>query len=93
MERKFCFSYIIKTLPQFSVYTVYWLLSRFWLYVTLAHQAPLSVGFPRQEYWSGYSTACLLTQLWEKLDFNQNNDWKIHKHLLLNIFYNLKELR
>ena len=30
--------------------------SRVWLFVTLwtvAHQAPLSVGFPRQEYWSG----------------------------------------
>ena len=24
-----------------------------WLFVTLACQAPLSVGFPRQEYWSG----------------------------------------
>ena len=22
---------------------------------TVAHQAPLSVGFPRQEYWSGLS--------------------------------------
>ena len=21
---------------------------------TVAHQAPLSMGFPRQEYWSGY---------------------------------------
>ena len=30
--------------------------SRVWLYVTLwtvAHQAPLSIGFSRQEYWSG----------------------------------------
>ena len=22
---------------------------------TVAHQAPLSMGFPRQEYWSGFS--------------------------------------
>ena len=32
------------------------LLSQVWLFVTLwsvAHQAPLSTGFPRQEYWSG----------------------------------------
>ena len=32
------------------------LLSRFWLFVTpwiVAHQAPLSMGFSRQEYWSG----------------------------------------
>ena len=31
------------------------LLSRIWLFVTpwtVAHQAPLSVGFPKQEYWS-----------------------------------------
>ena len=30
---------------------------RVWLYVTpwtVAHQAPLSMGFPRQEYWSGW---------------------------------------
>ena len=30
-------------------------LSRFscvWLFVTVARQAPLSMGFPRQEYWS-----------------------------------------
>ena len=29
------------------------LLSHVWLPWTVAHQAPLSVGFPRQEYWSG----------------------------------------
>ena len=31
-------------------------LSRVWLFATpwtAAHQAPLSMGFPRQEYWSG----------------------------------------
>ena len=31
--------------------------SRFWLFATLwtaAHQAPLSMGFSRQEHWSGY---------------------------------------
>ena len=33
-------------------------LSRVWPFVTpwsVAHQAPLSIGFPRQEYWSGLS--------------------------------------
>ena len=25
---------------------------------TVAHQAPLSMGFPRQEYWSGLSFPC-----------------------------------
>ena len=32
------------------------MLSHVWLFVTpwtVAHQAPLSMGFPRQEYWSG----------------------------------------
>ena len=32
------------------------MLSRVWLFVTpwtVAHQAPLSMGFPRQEYWNG----------------------------------------
>ena len=32
------------------------MLSHIWLFVTpwtVAHQAPLSMGFPRQEYWSG----------------------------------------
>ena len=32
-------------------------LSRVWLFATLwtvGHQAPLSMGFPRQEYWSGF---------------------------------------
>ena len=35
---------------------VVWLLNRVWLFVTLwavIHQAPLSMGFPRQECWSG----------------------------------------
>ena len=35
---------------------VCYLFSRVWLFATLwtrAHQAPLSMGFPRQEYWSG----------------------------------------
>ena len=30
-----------------------WLLSRVWLFGTVAHQAPLSMEFSRQEYWSG----------------------------------------
>ena len=29
------------------------LLSHVWIFVTVAHQAPLPMGFPRQEYWSG----------------------------------------
>ena len=41
-------------------------LSRVWLFATpwtVAHQAPPSMGFPRQEYWSG-----LLTKLrWQSL--------------------------
>ena len=28
------------------------LVSCVWFFVTAAHQAPLSTGFPRQEYWS-----------------------------------------
>ena len=38
------------------------LLSCVWCFATpwtLASQAPLSVGFPRQEYWSGLSFPCL----------------------------------
>ena len=31
-----------------------WLLSRVQLFVIEAHQAPLSMGFSRQEYWSGF---------------------------------------
>ena len=47
-----------------ATFTLFWLvckvlmLSRVWLFVTpwtVAHQAPLSVGFSRQEYWSGWS--------------------------------------
>ena len=39
------------------------LLSRVWLLPnpwTAAHQAPLSMGFPRQEYWSGVPLPCLI---------------------------------
>ena len=35
------------------VMLVAWSLSRVQLFVTVAHQAPLSMGFSRQEYWSG----------------------------------------
>ena len=43
---------------ELCVYPRYWVcvLSRVWLFVmpwTVAHQAPLSMGFSRQEYWSG----------------------------------------
>ena len=40
----------------FSIFGVVQSLGRIQLFVTLqtvAHQAPLSTGFPRQEYWSG----------------------------------------
>ena len=55
-------------LPNFPVYFLHphcacvWVcvclcvLSRVWVFATpwtVAHQAPLSMGFPRQEYWSG----------------------------------------
>ena len=30
-----------------------WSLSLAWLFVAVVHQAPLSKGFPRQEYWNG----------------------------------------
>ena len=45
--------------PKLSLLGAYWLLScsrRVWLCAalwTVAHQAPLSIGFSRQEYWSG----------------------------------------
>ena len=38
-------------------------LSRVWVFATpwtAAHQAPLSMGFSRQEYWSGVPSLCLL---------------------------------
>ena len=41
------------------------MLSRVWLFATSVHQAPLFMGFPRQEYWSGFplpSPGVLLTQ-------------------------------
>ena len=44
-------------------------LSRVWLAATpgtAAHQAPLPMGFSRQEYWSGVGCHCLLRRLyWE----------------------------
>ena len=38
----FCFRLVAKSCP--NSFVILW---------TVAHQAPLSVGFPRQEYWSG----------------------------------------
>ena len=41
---------------QLMGYTIAELLSSVWLFVTLrtvAHQAPLCMGLPRQEYWGG----------------------------------------
>ena len=42
--------------PRLSCIVVLWLLCCVWLSATpwtVAHQAPLSTGFPTQEYWSG----------------------------------------
>ena len=33
---------------------VVYLLNHVWHFVTVVHQAPLFMGFPRQEYWSGF---------------------------------------
>ena len=49
------------------------LLSRVWLFMTpwtAAHQAPPSMGFSRQEYWSGVSSPSLQDML-----TSQNNTW------------------
>ena len=46
--------YSLRFIPQFCVCAR--ALSRVWFLAipwTVAHQAPLSVGFPRQEYWTG----------------------------------------
>ena len=44
-------------------------LSRVWLLATpwtVAHQAPPSMGFARQEYWSGVPSPFLLSSLWRE---------------------------
>ena len=49
-------SYQLVDPPVSSLHACLCMLSRVWLFVppsTTAHQAPLSKGFPRQEYWSG----------------------------------------
>ena len=46
-------------------------LSRVWLFATpwtVAHQAPQSMGFPRQEYWSGVT----LSTSWETLGYKKH---------------------
>ena len=46
---------IFSNFPCYS-FLVFYVLSCVWLFVapwTVAHQAPLSIGFPRPEYWSG----------------------------------------
>ena len=48
---------ILEALPLFEVPLLCCLVSHVWLFLTpwtVAGQAPLSVGFPRQEYWSGW---------------------------------------
>ena len=47
---------VVKTMIIIGLVKLVKLLSRVQLFATLqsiAHQAPLSMGFPRQEYWSG----------------------------------------
>ena len=51
-----CFWYIAKWFRYIYIRSKVKSLSRVWLFVTpwaVAYQAPLSMGFPRQEYWSG----------------------------------------
>ena len=38
------FSFVVQSLSHVQLFVTPW---------TIAHQAPLSMGFPRQEYWSG----------------------------------------
>ena len=52
------FIVIIKYRPYsvlYNILAVVWWLNRVWLLTswTVAHQSPLFMGFPRQEYWSG----------------------------------------
>ena len=50
------FHFHLEKFSDSKVYCVFESLSHVWLFVTpwtVAHQAPLSMGFPRQEYWSG----------------------------------------
>ena len=48
-------------LDPYKIINEYYMLSRFsraWLFATswaVAHQAPLTMGLPRQEYWSGFA--------------------------------------
>ena len=54
-------------------------LSRVWLFVTLgtaAYHAPLSTGFPRQEYWSGLPLPSPI----ELLSWTQLSNW-VHIHM------------
>ena len=52
-----------------------WLLATPW---TVAHQAPPSMGFSRQEYWSGVP----LPSLWDSAGYDYIENWKIIEHLL-----------
>ena len=59
-------------------------LSHVWLFATpwtAAHQAPLSLGFSRQEFWSGLP---LPSPLWRQETcydcYKKNNRYKIHKN-------------
>ena len=66
---------------------------------TMAHQAPLSMGFPRQEYWSGLpfptpgdfltqgSTPCLLYQQVDSLPLSHQGSPLFSLHIIKNNVY------
>ena len=69
---------------------------------TAAHQAPLSMGFSRKEYWSGLSfpypedlpnlginPTCLMSPVLEGEFFTNNATWK--NQSVLGVLYNKKE--
>ena len=63
-------------------------LSRVWLFETpwtAAYQAPLSMGFSRQEYWSGFSTLTKPLQIQERTtttdtSLQKKDHWRIHSN-------------
>ena len=63
-------------------------LSRVWLFATpwtAPHQAPLSMGFSRQEYWSGVPLPSLKKKKKKKLKIK--TPWQIARHSLVKLLY------
>ena len=91
------FSFFFSSKTEYCTY-IRWVLIRVWLFVTsctVACQAPLSMGFPRQEYWGGVaisfsgtfltqrSNPCLLHwQVNSLLSHQESQLWSVY---LLNI--------